>query len=108
MLAQASQEKFKISIIIRLIRVAAINHLLTAGVAVEGEQVGGAAGDAGDGVGGGQVPDAVAHGDAAGEAAEATEVSSQTSNVRRSHGGSADGVLSKNCQYDLPRGKRGE
>lgn len=61
------------------------DSLLTGRVAVEGEQVGGAAGDARDGVGGRELADAVAQGDGAGVALEGSEVGSEAGNVRRGH-----------------------
>ena len=72
-----------LSFFISALKVVRHSSRLTARVAVEGETVGGAAGDAGEDVGGGEVLDAVAQSDAAGEALEATEVGSKTGNVRR-------------------------
>jgi hypothetical protein len=69
--------------------------LLTGGVAVEGEAVGGAAGDAAEDARGGEGDDAVAESNGAGVALEGSEVGSETSNVRAGHGGAGDGVLEK-------------
>lgn len=66
---------------------------LTGRVTVEGEQVGGAAGDARDDVGGGELADAVAESDGAGVALEGGEVGTETGDVRRGHRSTRDGVL---------------
>lgn len=69
--------------------------LLTGGVAVEGEAVGGAAGDAAEDTSGGESDDAAAESNGAGVALEGSEVGTETSNVRAGHGSAGDGVLER-------------
>lgn len=66
---------------------------LTGGVAVEGKAVLGAAGETGDHALGGESDEAGRESSRGDLALETQEVSSETSNVGRSHGGSRDGVL---------------
>lgn len=67
--------------------------LLTGGVSVEGQAVGGAAGDTAEDARGGEGDDAVAESNGARVALEGGEVSTKTSNVRAGHGSTGDGVL---------------
>jgi hypothetical protein len=66
---------------------------LSGGVAVEGEPVGGTAGETSDLAGGGKSNQAAAESSGGLLTLETEDVSSETSNVGSSHGGSRDGVL---------------
>lgn len=71
-------------------------ELLAAGIAVESKVVLSAAGKASNGVLGGESLEAGSKSSRSHLALEAKNVGSKTSNVRSSHGGTRDGVLSSN------------